>query len=496
MVRFRVSFVPCALLALVLAGCANRRGGCPGICAGDTSSLGPSSAAWSELDALSESERAFPAPVLPEDGEIDAVLLDATRTDVEYRRIGPREAACRAARHAPLARLLESEQDALRVASWCDPSRSCGESLHGELLVLQARENRNAAAAQALHALYGLAEGESAAEALDRAIRVMDDAIRDVRRLREEGVAAGMDEGTLARKRLDLREQRDALIPATEKLNSQLAAAIGLPPDGAMRLWPDVSWTIRARLPPLDRALETASVGRADLIAVRRVRDGLDTDTVSVARSVLAGVRPELGTPTMPTGLLWRRAVCDCLACEEPVRRDQIDVWLAYHETAVADEVRRAWQDLAAALGSVARSGDRLESLDRRIAELKILRGAGAASVWELASAEVERIQAEADVRRKVASLRRAEVELDRVQGLLAIACGFGDPPSNGTTSLLDGDSAFGPGGPSKADDDSEGGARAEPRESSDRDASSESRSRPIEARRASAEPKRPITGA
>ncbi len=407
----------------LLAGCAGRRGSCPSLDSAQVLDRGPAPRlAVENLPVVAVEQAAFEIPDVPAATDLGQA---GELAPIEYRRLGAEQVACTAAARSVTANLLESEQDATRVAEWCGDGQICSGPLERELLLLRAQEERNRAAGRALLLWYGLAEAETGRQALDASLTVLDRALKDLKLLRAQGVPTGADEPTLQLQRLDLLLQQEDSRQAIETLNSQLAAELGLTVSSATRFWPDVPLAVRAELPDLEPAIATGLTRRSELVLLRRLTVELNADTVAAARRALVSLDPSLGLAPNTSDSLRRWLQCACQSCEEPLRRRQLAALLAYREESVAAEIQQAWYDLAAALRRATVLGEKRATAAGQLADAERLRSTGGTTQWQIVSAELAVIHAEADLLRGILALRRAEVVFQQAQGQLAADCGY-----------------------------------------------------------------------
>jgi outer membrane protein TolC len=346
-------------------------------------------------------------------------------TNEQFRAIMASEAQCRAAEYAPVAYLLLSENDATAANAMCDPDSECSEPLKRDLQEMRAVDERNKAAANALRAFYRLAEAEAGLDGIDRSLPLLDRAIADARKIREQGITLTFDDSALERQRFETLDKREDVQLAILQLNERLAQLLGVDRPEEVRFWPQVEWSITTEPLQMGTLVAQGMDQRADLAMLRRAQDGLNASTVSAARQLLAMTDVAMGQASPISVFLFHDNHCECAACEELVRRRQLEQLTRHQEETAASEIRQAVHGVETRARQAALAGDTLKSWRKRLDDARTLRRNDRATQFDVYTAELSVINAETELLRQIVELRIAEVELKAAQGLLAVECGY-----------------------------------------------------------------------
>jgi hypothetical protein len=348
----------------------------------------------------------------------------------QYRSLTDAEVQCLAAAHAPVANLLEMENNlSLRAdQNWC-----CGDGRKSQL-TRQVRsyrilDERNKSAATALERFYQLVEAEYQRDAIDRSLQKADRALADLERLRQQGLPLPPDPTALVRQRLILADRLAQLELNLLQLQGDLRRHLGTAADPP--LWPTADLTIDWTAVNADAAVETGLAYRPDLAIVRLLRASLDRETLPIIRVALQHKDSTLGIPPGRQSPLCRM-LKPHLEEELATRRGQLR--RLYNEQAQAAEleIRSAAQSVESSLHQVAAAKETLESRQQRLRQMRELLELGKATSFEVLAAEVDELQADGELLHQIVALRIAQVKLKAAQGLLAIECGFSGPCGHG----------------------------------------------------------------
>ena len=356
---------------------------------------------------------------------------EEARTAFRYRGLTELACQCLAAANSPIGNMLDQENLADQPASH-RVRHVRGEDQAGPLLRklrhYAALEARNQSSGAALEMYFRLAEAEAKSDLLGQGRTQLGEAIARAKELKAKGVRLTVEPDVLERQRLTSEADAAQADLAVRQLNVELKRRIGLPPSpDAERLWPQADWNIRTDPPDVERAIQTALATRGELLGLRTAQAELTPETLSAVRPLLQGINPLLGTGAAggPAGMFARlRLLCsDRGACESAVRRDQIAGYLADRERAVADEVRQAAQSLEAHTRLVALARERIESWQKRLAEIQERAKKGLSPFPEEENARLELLKARGELVTAVMAWHVARVKFRQAQGLLAAEC-------------------------------------------------------------------------
>lgn len=371
---------------------------------------------WESLPVVDPVDRA--APVRPSEVFSAAEVTNTLGNSVplQYRRVTMVEVA-RAGNGSLVADLLEVETQAAWVAGQCDTNQCVRWSLEEDVLRLRAEEERQRNAARALEIFWGLAEAERVRYWLMESASVLDQALQEVQRLRGQGLVSGEQEVLLRIERKELDLQLSAAEQMIIQLNHQLSGAmqLALPPEG--RLWPEVTWQLKAEVPDLERCLERALASRADVRLLELLRERLSADTVAAVRQALAVQISSLGASPRLAHVLRRWLECACADAEAAVRAVQLDwLWEEYRQQVVA-EVQQKHQALKVALVEAAIADELRDLRAQHRDDMRIGRRASRVSIEQWVRAELEWLKAESELARKIGRAKRSELELHAACG-------------------------------------------------------------------------------
>jgi hypothetical protein len=348
---------------------------------------------------------------------------------VAYR--GLTEPACQAlaAENTPAANLFDGENE---VSQQKHRKRGCDAEDRTRWMVryYTALELRNQSAAAALERHFQLADAEARAGVVRQTVPIIDRLHTTAEKAKAAGVRYPLDPADLDRQRGQLLGQLEQAETVVKLLNLDLRRRLGLPADGAERLWPTGDFGVDGGEVNESVAVATALAERPELRGWRALHAGLSDDTLPAVRDALKVLSPLLGSGGEPptslcemllAGLKARCGPDAAARAELEVRRRQLADVIAARERAVADETR------AAVIGLNAQSrrvGFARERTDVRKAEWDEAKKRTAASLpgAELAEAqaEVEWLKARADLTAEVMAWHAARVKLKAAQGRLA----------------------------------------------------------------------------
>lgn len=341
------------------------------------------------------------------------------------RDLLPEETRSLSAANSKLANLFDLERQPLARAAGCGKKAGKVAGLEQRLLCLRGIHERNQAAAQGLEAFYKLAEVRRNAASLAGSLSMLERMQDDLRKAQDEGLKVTADQSSLARKRLELLDQRAQLDLADAQLSEQLRGLIGMQPGEPTRLEPQPDLKVTLEVIDADAAVSIGLAARADLAGLRLLIGELDARTLPAARRGLSQADPALGISALALGALHKLLHVDTAPSELQIRCAQLAELLESRELQAASEIRLAVFTIEARLMQVAIAGEMLTSWQSRLGDLKALREVGSATPLEIQQAELEVAAAESALLKQAIAWRLAQVKLKEAQGLLAPECGY-----------------------------------------------------------------------
>lgn len=354
---------------------------------------------------------------------------DGGATRPPPRGITEREVGRAAAERALSANLLTAEGGVPRaVLTDRDgrPLTNPDDGLAREVRALAATEARNRAAGEALVAFFQLADAEGRGDVLRKSVVVLDQLKAAVKDAKAKGAKVPVEPEELDRQRAAVLALLGQAELGAKLLDVDLKRRLGLPGGSADRLLPAGDFGMAAPTPDAEALAAEAVQTRADLQALRTVRDRLDTDTLPAAREFLRAL-PGLsgfigaGPPQLPAvrRMAERRmapslaALDAVLTAEVDARRGQLAAVIEEKERGAADEVRAAAAAMSEQTRQVGLARWRAEQLiDKAEDEKKQARGAIPEQL-----AEIEALRARADVIAAVMQWHQARVRLNVASG-------------------------------------------------------------------------------
>ncbi len=331
-------------------------------------------------------------------------------------------------RNSTAANLLELKRLEL-LTGGSGSSHRCrehAESLPGledELLFLAAREARNRSAGEGLELFYRLAGAEAKRCPLRQGIAEADDALAKLEQAKRRGLPPPVDEGDLRHRRLALLDNELELQLGLGQLNAALRTLIEPPPgDPGRIIRPIAPGPSGEALPDEANAVAIGLARRPELLALRRLQQALDAETLPAARRALASADPLLGIepPRSHTRGFRRRKNDESDLAEV---RDQLASYAAARERTIAEEIAQAVRNVRARRQQVEVARRQVASWSAEVEKAQARAAQGLASFALALPAKAGLLQArQAQVEHEVA-WNVALVKLKQAQGLLADEC-------------------------------------------------------------------------
>lgn len=338
-----------------------------------------------------------------------------------YCNLTERDAQCLAAFHAPNARRLDQEADA--VAAQATSHHGASTQSTEQAIRLQAVHERNRNASAALQLLLRITAAENAADTLRHQLAEIKDTLADLKRLQVAGFDQPLSPPQTEAQYAETEHKLADIELTIEQLNEQLAMFLGGELPLGSRYWPDVNLQVNPAIPSLDEAQSLAVIQRADLAALRVAASSSPRETATAARAILG---PAAGVGLSPApchllSLLRFRAAAD----EAAIRSDQLQWSIGDKQQSIRHEVAQALLTIDTRLNQIAVSQRRTESLRLHQDNLQRTSAGVAGASFEIRRARVAVLAAEQDVFHDVIEWKIAAVKLREAQGELAIECGY-----------------------------------------------------------------------
>lgn len=343
-----------------------------------------------------------------------------------YWRLSPSQCACRAARNAAVADLVDMEWELVAAsdrASRATPDLA--QMLQQTLLKLRATDRRNHAAGKALELYYRVVEVEAGRDAVRKSIRLVEGVLNDLTQLQGRGLSVDTDEFNLNQRRLELIERQQELVLQSDEINRQLKLllrATGIVPP----IWPDLKLKVNFEPIDADLAVATGVETRADLLILRLLAGTTDSAALATARSALQQREGSLGTQSPGIRDLIRVLGRQRGQREMNVRRRQLSRLLEAQHAAAVTEIRGASAEILARERQIRLSKAKLDKRRERLVELEQRRQAGGITAFDVFEERLEIIRVESELMKHVIGWKIAQVKWKRAQGLLAEECGYG----------------------------------------------------------------------
>ncbi|MGH7140103.1 MAG: hypothetical protein ACREHD_30560, partial [Pirellulales bacterium] len=132
--------------------------------------------------------------------EVEEQLKPSLRAPAEYRELSPEQCQCLAVKASTEGNRLAAERQALTATAAHRLNRQ--ERLKIQVLWAAELEARNRSASAALKVYYQISQAEANRPIVKKSLEEIDDALRKVSRLRENGMQVPFDDGELKRDRL------------------------------------------------------------------------------------------------------------------------------------------------------------------------------------------------------------------------------------------------------------------------------------------------------
>lgn len=329
-----------------------------------------------------------------------------------------------AAQFAPSANMLEDENRLPDSADGCDTPAG---RLRQTVRHFAAIEARNQEAAAALERFFQLVEAEGRTALLREAVPILTGLRAKAEGAKAAGVRFPLDAAELSRMLSQADSHRAQADGTIRMLNIDLRRRIGLPPaPAAERLWPTGDFQIEPQPVSPEQAAAAAHAERPEVQAWRALEQGLNLDTLPVARDLLSG--SSSGTGAAPSrGVLARcvlnlrtRQAGPATAGELIVRKKQVHDMLMARERQVGDEARAAAESINAQAHRVVLAQDRATAWKTKLDDVEMQQKAGLPNAEVIvAQTRLEWMRARSELIAEVMAWHQAHVRLQAAIGRL-----------------------------------------------------------------------------
>lgn len=366
----------------------------------------------SELNSLSaiatESRQKIVVPFVPstEVGELP-------RFSSQVEPLSLRECESLAARHAPLAKVLEQEsQNSPCDCSNVDPDV---QSSINAAISANASYQRNVAAEKALLAYLGLTEVHLQSQVSRESIEEVGKLQDVLTQLQLEGLVRDVDPELLVRKKLDLQSKVSELVFNFDDLNQKLRLLLGLS-DSSSPIWTDCQiegWVLPN---DLESEITLAMQNRADIIALRSFIQCGNDDLLELMRSSVRSVNPLAAIAIQKRffGGLFKDN-----SAEIQKLRMQLAVLNESQIALVKSEVTESFYAIQKYASMIALTEKKLESLRKSESRLGARRQVGAIKIDEVLAVKSAILETRSELIHSAILLQMEWIKMKSRQGLL-----------------------------------------------------------------------------
>ncbi|HVX62628.1 MAG TPA: hypothetical protein VHC19_18560 [Pirellulales bacterium] len=418
-----------ALLTLGAGGCAHCR---PGGCAG-CGSAAPT-AVEEALPAIAPQGFEFDISDVGAPHDVDQALGRPFPRNVRYRGLSAETCQCMAVENSSQGNSLAAERRSVLARASKHHGLSEEDRVRVRALRASELEARNKSASAALETYYSLAEVEANMSIVEASLAEIDGTLADVKRLRNQGVKLPFDESELTRKRIDLVDKRTDLDLKAGQLNAQLTRLLGLQTtDPNVRIWPTTDWKVVVEPIDLDAAVQEGLSLRPELQFLNSLPNSLNTETIGVVSEIVAGAGGLIGAQSKVAGLVERLGLRDLFGGRQakerelPVRRRQLAEFTQQRRLDITTEIQQGVHAVENSLRQIAVAKQRMQSWDRRLAELRSKQRIEEASFVDQSVAQLSAFQAQSDQTHQIIGWKIAQAKLKEAQGKLVLECQSGE---------------------------------------------------------------------
>lgn len=343
--------------------------------------------------------------------------------DIRYVELTAAECQCLAASNSKLGNLLAAERRAIAQEK-AGPIRSRINAVKREILLAAEMEARNASAAGALQAYYGLAEAEARYDLAGESLAEVDDTIGKLEQMRRQGLQLPIDDTQLVRQRHEVQIGRLELEATINELNHQLRTLLAIDSvEGQPRIWPtDELAVVDLHLDPAAE-VSVAMATRPELVTLRRFAGALDSQTAAAIGPLLSSINPLLGSGGSSHGVLKLLKMMHGNEAEAAQRARQLVDYQRQREREVASEVELAVATVQARATQAALAQEKMMSWEQRLEEVEKTRATGQTTFADVSQARLKLLESQGELVAQAAAWKRAVVDLKKAQGVLVDEC-------------------------------------------------------------------------
>lgn len=345
-----------------------------------------------------------------------------------YQLIDASEAQCHAATNAAVANMVELERHWAQVIIECDTDAvAANYRLHRDLMSLRACAIRNEAAAAALTSFYQLAGLEAQNHYLNHALQEVGQTYARVEKLREAGqpLPEGVNRQTVGTQYRELEDRLRQLDLQRLQLNGQLQSLVGCPINEHKYFWPQLDWQPQLDAVDVEAELALGLANRHELRGLAVVLCNMEKVTLPMTRGVLQIADTTVGSVEPRDGVIHTIRCMHCYDHEVPVRCQQLALFYEDTETKTTAEIKNAAYKITLQQSRIVLAQETVLDLRARIEELEKTQDTDNASIFTISRVRIDLDQAEADLVEQLITVKIAQVELKKAQGMLATECGY-----------------------------------------------------------------------
>lgn len=361
---------------------------------------------------------AAPSLVIPKvDEQVAALSAADAPAPRDYCLLTAAECQCRAAAFSPAANRRTIDVLIASDATTDDHGHCDAQAmLQRDLAAVQVEELRNHSAAEAMDEYFALLDIEQEAIGLEQGLQETKLMIDYVASVKSRGIVLAIDEFLPARRRLELLERRAQIDFLRKRTNDRLKLYLGWDLAAKNCIWPSTDLDVAYRTIDANEACATGLAHRHDLVQLQLLLSRLCSDTLPLARAVLAQTD---GSPMiMPSKLRDLKSDRDLY-----LRKEQLEHLFAQRQRTATVEIAAAVNAVDAQLQRLSPALKKMQNWQDRAAELKRQEAAGKATTLDAGLARLDGIEARTEFLREVVFWKRSLTRLAAVQGCLASEC-------------------------------------------------------------------------
>lgn len=341
--------------------------------------------------------------------------------------IGGRDIACRTAQNWLPAQVLRQRGRTL-VQLYCEEDeceRQAAAAL-ARFLEYQARHQEDIGAASALKAYYTRIALQEQLNLLERSLSYVNGEAEKQEVAMEEGLPAGVDLSSFARRRLEIEDKRLQIVSKDRQLRCLLTQLAGYDYElGEVR---QESLVIVSVAIDCTNLKAFALAQRQDLAGWQHLACNVNETSAPIFLKMIGTVVGSWGIPLPTVGGLKALLCPPDYSCLAANLKRELDMTVETHRRWICQAVDEKCSALELAYQRAEIAQQMVDSWRKRIEQLETLERSGEAPAAELAEARTSLLLAEADAIERRLAAKTAEVELSEAVGGLAGRCCQGRP--------------------------------------------------------------------